>query len=287
MKKICGLYTALITPFDTNGKLDEDGLRNNIRFQIEQGVDGILVLGTTGETPTLSTEEKIQVIRIAREETSGKIRLMVGTGSYSTKTAIENSRLAEEMEADSLLVVTPYYNKPMQQGLIYHFEAVAQAVNIPIMLYNIQSRCGQNITTETLEHLAQVPNIAGVKEASGNLLQIMDVINKIEFSVMSGDDALTFPIMALGGDGVISVASNLIPKEVKKLISSQEKDLHYQLLPLFKSLFIETNPIPVKTAMNMVGMAAGSCRLPLCEMQPENLQQLEKIWSHETKILKD
>ena len=287
MKKICGLYTALVTPFDTNGKLDEDGLRNNIRFQIEQGVDGILVLGTTGETPTLSTEEKIQVIRIAREETSGKIRLMVGTGSYSTKTTIENSRLAEEMEVDSLLVVTPYYNKPMQQGLIYHFKAVAQAVNIPIMLYNIQSRCGQNITTETLEHLAQVPNIVGVKEASGNLLQIMDVIHKIEFSVMSGDDALTFPIMALGGDGVISVASNLIPKEIKKLISSQEKELHYQLLPLFKSLFIETNPIPVKTAMNMVGMAAGSCRLPLCEMQPENLQQLKKIWSHETKILQD
>lgn len=295
MKKIKGLYTAIITPFDEEGKLDETGLIENLHFQLNQGTDGITALGTTGESPTLSKEEKERIIQIAAKETKKKnIPLMVGTGSYSTIQAIENTLKAAELGADSALVVTPYYNKPTQEGIYQHFKAIASAVDIPIMLYNIQGRTGQNIQTSTLKRLAQIPNIVGVKEASGNLMQMMDVLEAIQseredFSVMSGDDALTYSLMTLGGDGIISVASNLIPFQMKALVKTiDEKNwedarkLHFELLPLFKVLFIETNPIPIKAAMNLMGFAAGECRLPLCQLSKEHLNDLQSVLYHST-----
>jgi 4-hydroxy-tetrahydrodipicolinate synthase len=289
MKRIQGVYTALVTPFKAEGQLDEEGLRENIRFQIASGVDGIVPLGSTGEAPTLTFSEKERVIRIASEEAKGKVLVMVGTGSYSTQQTIENTHLAEELGADMALVVSPYYNKPTQEGLYRHFYALADTTPLPIIVYNVQGRTGQNIGIDTLKRLADIPKIAGVKEASGNVSQIGEVIEIIarhrpDFSVLSGDDNLTLPLMAMGGHGIISVVSNLIPKEIKKLVEAMAsgdyalaREIHYQWMPLFRGAFIETNPIPIKTAMNMCGHASGGCRLPLCDLLPENEQKLRTI----------
>lgn len=284
-----GLYTAMITPFDTKGQLDEKGLRQNLRFQLECKVDGIIVLGTTGESPTLTPQEKERVIDIAIEEVKGKALLMVGTGSYSTEQTISMTRLAQEKGADAALIVTPYYNKPTQEGICQHFAAICKATSLPICLYNIQGRTGQNIQTETLERLIAFPSIKGVKEASGNLIQMNEVLEKIkkkrpDFSVLSGDDILTFPLMALGGDGIISVASNLVPSPMHQFVRSaleenwkEAREWHYRLLPLFRAIFLETNPIPIKKAMQMCEMAAGPCRLPLCDLSNENAEKLQQI----------
>lgn len=289
MKKVKGVYTAIITPFDGNGKLDEEGLRRNIRYQVSAGVDGIVALGTTGEAPTLSSHEKERVMVIAAEETRGKIGLIIGTGSYSTQQTIENTRLAHKLGADQALIVTPYYNKPTQEGIYRHFKAIAEATTLPIIVYNIQGRTGQNIQTETFKRIADIPTVVGVKESSGNIQQIGDVIEQIasnhkNFSVLSGDDPLTFLAMCLGGDGVISVISNLIPDQIKAMTNALEKkdyakarELHYQWMPLCRGAFLETNPMPIKAAMQMCGMPAGSCRLPLCELLPENEQKLKRI----------
>lgn len=289
MKKIKGVYTALVTPFDEKGELDEQGLRDNLRFQISHQIDGVVVLGTTGEAPTLTSQEKAHIIKIAHEEVNGKAALMVGTGSYSTRTAIENTLLAQTLGADSALIVTPYYNRPTQEGLFRHYQEIAKAVDLPIYLYNIQGRTGQNLQTETLLRLAEIPNIVGVKEASGNLTQISEVIERVSrkknhFTVMSGDDALTLPVMSLGGDGVISVVSNLFPKEVKALVDAlnrgdfaKARDQHFHLMPIFRGAFIESNPAPIKAAMNYYKRAAGSCRLPLCELTSENHQKLIEL----------
>jgi 4-hydroxy-tetrahydrodipicolinate synthase len=287
--KLEGLYTALITPFDSQGKLDEEGLRHNLRYQIKHKVQGIVVLGTTGEAPTLSHQEKRTVVEISLEEVKGKATLMVGTGSYSTEQTIASTRLAQEMGADAALIVTPYYNKPTQEGLYRHFEAICKAVSIPICIYNIQGRTGQNLQTETLGRLMAFPSIIGIKEASGNILQINEVLEVMRkkrphFRVVSGDDILTFPLMALGGHGVVSVASNLIPGPILNLVQAalsgdfiNARHWHYQLLPVFKAAFIETNPIPIKAAMNLCGMAAGCCRLPLCDLSPTNFQELKQL----------
>lgn len=289
MKRIEGVYTALVTPFDAEGRLDEEGLRNNIRFQIASGVDGIVPLGSTGEAPTLSLQEKERVIQISIEEAKGKVLVMVGTGSYSTQQTIENMRLAENLGADMALVVSPYYNKPTQEGLYRHFKAVAESSSLPLIIYNVQGRTGQNVAIETLKRLADIPKIAGVKEASGNISQIGEVIeiiarHRADFSVLSGDDNLTLPLMAMGGHGIISVVSNLIPKEIKKMVQAiaaedyaLAREIHYQWMPLFRGAFIETNPIPIKTAMNLCGLPSGECRLPLCELLPENEQKLHAI----------
>lgn len=289
---IQGLYTVLTTPFDSVGALDEEGLRQNIRYQLLHQVDGIVALGTTGEAPTLTSSEQQRIISICVKEINGQVPLMVGTGSYSTVEAIEKTRLAAAKGASSALVVTPYYNKPTQEGIYRHFKAIAEAVDIPILVYNIAGRTGQNIATETLKRIAEIPGIAGVKEASGNIHQIMDVIEVMrtfrpEFSIMSGDDALTFPVMTLGGHGTLSVLSNLIPEQVKALVahlqngnSAAARQLHYQLLPLFKGAFIETNPIPIKRAMQAWGMPSGPCRMPLCDMSPENEKILLQLLKH-------
>lgn len=284
-----GVFTALVTPFDTKQRVDLSGLRQNIRHQIAEGVDGIAVLGTTGESPTLSQEEKRVIITTAIEEAKGKILIMVGTGSFATQQAIENTQLAENLGADAAMIVTPYYNKPTQEGIYLHFKAIAESVSLPIILYNIQGRTGQNIQTSTLQRLSDIPNIIGVKEASGSVIQMMEVIHAMahcrpDFKILSGDDNLTLALMALGGHGVISVLSNLVPRLVKDLVTATEtqnfsaaQQIHYQLFPLFKGIFLETNPIPIKAAMGLRGMPSGPCRLPLCPLQPENLHTLKKL----------
>lgn len=283
------IYTALITPFDHRGGVDEEGLRYLIRRQIENGIEGVLPLGSTGESPTLTGEEQKRIIRISREETREKAQLLVGTGTNSTAHTIENTLMAEELGADCALIVTPYYNKPTQEGLYQHYKAIAQAVEIPIIIYNVPYRTGQNLQTVTLKRLLDIPTIVGVKEASGNISQISDVIEltkkeRPEFCVLSGDDALTLPLMAMGGHGVISVASNLVPDLMKSLVEAlasgnliEAQGLHYHLAPLLRALFVETNPIPIKAAMGLCGLPSGSCRLPLCSLSSENILMLEGV----------
>lgn len=284
-----GLYTVVVTPFTKNYQLDKENLRQHLRFQLEHGVDGIVVLGTTGEAPTLSHAEKEAVIRIAVEEVKGRAHLMVGTGSYSTQQTIEDTLKAQDLGADAALVVTPYYNKPTQEGLYLHFKALAEATTLPICVYNIQGRTGVNVQTDTLARIATLSNILGVKEASGNVSQMSDVIETIArhrsgFNVLSGDDGLTLPLLALGGHGIFSVVSNLVPGPVKKMVDlslaghfEEARNLHYALAPLFKNAFIETNPSPIKAALQMCGRSAGPCRLPLCDLRPENNAKLQKI----------
>lgn len=284
-----GLYTALITPFTAQGQLDEKVLRHHICNQIEQGVDGLVLLGTTGETPTLTPYEQERIITIGVQEAKGVIPILVGTGCYSTVQTIEQTKRAKELGADAALIVTPYYNKPTQEGIFLHFQSICQAVDIPICLYNIQGRTGQNIQTDTLKRISHLPNIIGIKEASGNISQMDEVIhtfnhNASPFSILSGDDAFTLPLMALGGHGVISVVSNLLPKPVRELVRAcstadfdRARDWHSKLTPFFKGAFIETNPIPIKAAMNLCGIPVGSCRLPLCELGSENKEKLKQL----------
>lgn len=276
-----GVYTAVITPFCEDGSFDREGFRENLRFQVFSGVQGIVVLGTTGEAPTLEADEKKEILEIAVDEIKGKAHLIIGTGSYSTKKTIADTLFAKEIGADAALVVTPYYNKPTQEGLFRHFDEVSK-VDFPLIVYNVQGRTGQNIQTETLARLAAIPQIIGVKEASGNLIQMMDVLEKIlasraDFKIFSGDDNLTFPLICLGGHGIISVASNLIPQPIIEMVQAafsgnmdRARKLHFELLPLFKAAFIETNPIPIKAMMKKCGMPSGPCRLPLCDLAPHN-----------------
>lgn len=289
MQTIKGLYTALITPFLENGELDEEGFIYLIERQMEAQVDGIVVLGTTGEAPTLTSKEKEKIISLAIKTVNKKIPVMVGTGSYSTVQTIESTKQAQDLGADLALIVVPYYNKPTQEGLYRHYATLHDAVDFPLVVYNIVGRSSVNLQTETLQRITALPNIIGVKEASGQLSQIMEIIEMIspiypQFSVMSGDDQFTFPVMCLGGSGVISVASNLIPYEMKQLVSliqqgqyAEAKQLHYALSQLFKTLFIETNPIPIKAAMSLSNLPAGPCRLPLCELQPSSFDTLKKV----------
>lgn len=285
---IQGTITALITPLQ-EGQLDKQGLRNNIRFQLNNHIDGLLALGTTGEAPTLSSEEKREIISICVEEAKGKVPIWVGTGSYSTKEAIERTLEAQKLGADIALIVTPYYNKPTQEGLYRHFAEIASAVSIPIVIYNIEGRTARNIETKTLKRIAALPGIIGVKEASGNILQATDVLREIcqthpNFSLLCGDDSLTLPMMSLGATGVISVVSNLLPKEVVSLVRamleqrlSEAQQIHFRLYPFFQAAFIETNPVPIKTAMTLCGHAAGESRSPLSPLQPENQEKLQTV----------
>ena len=283
-----GTYTALITPFKTDG-VDYDGLRQLINFQIENEIDGLLLLGTTGEAPTLTWEEQEEVLKVAVEEIAGRVPLMVGTGTNATQKTIDNTKKAKRLGADIALVVTPYYNKPTDEGIYRHFKAITENVDIPVVVYNIQGRTSKNIETATLKRISELNNIIGVKEASGNINQMMDVINTIvksnpRFSVMCGDDALTLPLISLGGRGIISVVSNVIPNRVVHMVNAalrgdfeMARKIHFDILPLVKGMFIETNPIPVKTAMNMLSMPSGIVRLPLYEMSDENSAKLRNI----------
>jgi len=281
-----GCFVAIVTPFK-NGKIDEENFRGLIRFLLEKGVDGIVPCGTTGESPTLSYEEHKRLIQITVEEVGGKVPVIAGTGSNSTEEAEELTIYAKEVGADAALVITPYYNKPTQKGLELHYRKIAE-IGIPIIIYNVPSRTGVNILPSTVAKLSKLENIVGIKEASGNMDQVSSIIASCgpDFSVLSGDDSLTLPILSLGGVGVISVLANILPHEVTQMVKTwlegevqRARELHYKLFPLFKAMFIETNPIPVKTAMAKLKMIPKEWRPPLCEMEKENEEKLEKILS--------
>ena len=291
MTQFRGAYTALITPMTESGEVDYDGFRRLIEFQLAEGIDGILPLGTTGETPTLDESEEEKLIEAAVKTAGGKVPIIAGASSNDTKDMVRYVRRAKNMGADAALVVTPYYNKPNDDGLIRHFEAAA-GVGIPIIVYNIASRTGRNIPTPLMEKIAQIPNIAGVKEASGDINQMGDVIREIampckargeNFWVLSGDDGLTLPLISMGGEGVISVISNLFPAKVKAMTTAalegrydEARTLHYELLPFVKAAFIETNPIPIKQALAWAGLPAGPARLPLGKLAPASEAILRK-----------
>lgn len=281
---LSGVFTALVTPFEKNGRLDEAGFIKVLEHQLNGGVDGVVVLGTTGESPTITPQERKRLIEIAVHTLKGSASVWVGTGSASTQEAIEKTLEAKSLGADGALVITPYYNKPTQEGLFQHFKAIAQASNLALMIYNIQGRTSVNLETPTLERLAAIDEIVAVKESSGNLNQIMDVIQAMPkgFSVLSGDDQLTLPIMALGGVGVVSVLSNVLPKDVKELTRlmtqgnyAEARKLHYGLLSLTKALFIETNPAPVKTLMAELGLCSSTLRLPMVPLSDANLKKVQ------------
>jgi len=281
-----GVFTALITPFTTEGKLDGGALRKLVDFQIDQGIDGLVPVGTTGESPTLSPEETEEVIRIVVEQTGGRVPVIAGTGSNCTDKAIHMTEKAKQIGANASLQVAPYYNKPTGEGFFRHFTAIADAVDLPIVVYNIPGRAGKNIENPVMLRLARHKNIVAVKEASGNISQMMDLIAKKpkDFAVLSGDDNFTFPLMALGGKGVISVASNAVPDRMKDLTHTalkgdwdRARKLHYELLPLFKAIFLETNPIPIKATMAMKGFVEEVYRLPMCPMSGENKKALTEV----------
>jgi 4-hydroxy-tetrahydrodipicolinate synthase len=282
-----GAYTAMVTPFDKNGEIDEEGLRSQVKFQIKEGIRGLVPTGTTGECATLSHEEHNRVVDIVIDAAKGKVPVIPGTGSNSTKEAIALTRHAKETGADGALLVVPYYNRPTQAGLYAHFKKLAEEIDIPQIVYNIPSRTGVNLLPETLARLAKLKNVVGVKEASGDMKQVAKIIELTrgeDFSVISGNDSDTLEIMKLGGAGVISVVSNIIPGKVAKLVNSfgsgdtnTAERINVELAPLFKILFIETNPGPVKMAMNWMGMAGGGLRLPLVELEPENQEKLRKV----------
>lgn len=285
MHEFRGVYTALITPFTDIGTVDYQALERIVENQIEAGIDGLVPCGTTGESPTLSHEEHDRVIAQTIKYAKGRVPVIAGTGSNATTEAIRLSQHAEDAGADALLLVNPYYNKPTQKGLYLHFRAIAESVRIPCILYNIKGRTGVNLETETLSSLERdCSNIVAVKEASGSLEQMGNVIETTSsgFSVLSGDDNLALNLIRMGGDGVISVASNLFPREMVRMIHSalegnwdESERIEAVLSPLFSALFIETNPIPVKTAMARMGWCRESFRLPMCPLEsPEHRRVL-------------
>lgn len=282
---IKGSIVALVTPFLENGEIDFNSLENLIEYHIDNKTDGILVLGTTGESPTLSHEEDEKIARFTIEKVNKRIPVLIGSGSNNTKTAKVQSIKFAAMGADALLVITPYYNKTNREGMLRHFLEVADNVDIPIIMYNVPSRTGCNLPIDVLAELSKHKNIVGVKEASGNISYVTKVAKYIsdEFSLYSGNDDMVIPVLALGGVGVISVAANILPKKMHDLVdfylnNKQKEALDIQLkyLDLINSLFIETNPIPIKEAMNKLGLKAGSYRLPLCKMNGSNREVLIK-----------
>lgn len=290
MLKLRGAFTALVTPMTGAGDVDYDGFRRLVSFQLENGISGLVPLGTTGETPTLERDEQDRLISIAAETAKGRAPIIVGVGSNSTRHTIENAKRARGLGADAVLIVTPYYSKPTNEGLYRHFAAVADATDAPILIYNIASRTAKNIDAPTMERLSRIPTVIGVKESSGDIGQIGDIVRSVAaaraaegrfFSVLSGDDAYTLPLCAMGGDGVVSVVSNLVPRRVADLAAAclsgdfaKARQLHYGLLPFFKGAFIETNPIPIKAALGWAGLPAGPTRLPMCPLETENEPKL-------------
>ena len=280
-----GTFTALVTPF-RNGGIDVSAYEKLIERQIAADITGIVAVGTTGESPTLSPEEREQVIRLAVTSAKKRCIVLAGTGSNSTHHAVADTKTAEILGADGALLVAPYYNKPSQEGLFRHFKTIANATSLPIMLYNIPGRCGVDIGPDTVVRLAtECRNIVSIKEASGSVERVSELRARLPeaFTILSGDDSLTLPFMSVGAVGVVSVASNLFPAEICALVRAfesgdvtQGEKLHCKLFPLFKALFIEPNPVPIKTALNWRGAISGECRLPLCEMTDANQVRLRK-----------
>jgi 4-hydroxy-tetrahydrodipicolinate synthase len=288
MLKIEGVYPALITPFTKDDEVDKEGLRRIVEYVIEGGVAGIVPCGTTGESATLSHEEHMEVIDVVVD--CSTVPVIAGTGSNNSKEAVELTKYAEDVGADACLLITPYYNKPNVKGLKEHFKRIGDSVEIPLVLYNIPSRTGQNVSAATMVELAaEVENIKGVKEASGDLKQVGAIIRSVteqglDFTVVAGDDFLTLPIISLGGKGVISVTANIAPKPMSEMVDAmlkneveKAKGIHVRLFSLFEAMFLETNPIPVKKAAEMMGLPSGHVRLPLGALSEENEGKLRKV----------
>jgi 4-hydroxy-tetrahydrodipicolinate synthase len=278
-----GVGTALVTPFTKSGDLDEQGVRRLGRRQIDAGIHFLVPLGTTGENPTISLEERIRIVEILADEANGEVPILAGAGGYDTKDVIH---LADEMRkagATGLLSVTPYYNKPTPEGLVQHYRAIADSTPLPIIIYNVPGRTGLNVDAATLVRLAAIPSVVGVKEASGNLTQVCEVCRAVpsDFIVLSGDDALTLPIMAVGGRGVIAVVSNEVPKEMVQMVDAAERNdfaaaraIHRRLMPLMQVNFVESNPGPVKAAMAAMGLLEEVYRLPMTSPRPESKDKI-------------
>ncbi len=281
-----GCGTALVTPFQKDLSLDEAALRRLVRRQIEAGINFLVPCGTTGESPTLTRAEHLRVVEITLEEAKGKRPVLAGAGGYNTVEVIELARELEAMGADGILSVTPYYNKPTQEGLFQHYQAIARSIRLPIIVYSVQGRTGVNVEPATLKRLAEIDNIAGVKEASGNIGQMASILHQVpaRFAVLSGDDAVTLPLIALGGRGIISVVSNEIPAEMTRLAAAglandfpAAREIQRRYLPLMEVNFVESNPIPVKAAMALMGLLEPIWRLPLVPPQPHNQARIEKV----------
>ena len=278
-----GSFVALATPFD-NGKVDEKAYRKLIEFHIDNGTDGLVPCGCTGEAATLTSQEQKHIIRVALETSDKRVPVVAGTGSNSTAEAVELTVFAKKAGCDGALIITPYYNKPTPEGQYRHYAEIAKQADIPIMLYNVPSRTGISLLPSTIARLSAIDNIVAVKEAAGSTQQVMDIKALCDITVMSGDDALTLPFMSVGATGVVSVVANIIPGKVHDLVQTflsgdveKSRNIHFEVLQLCKAMFIETNPIPVKTAMSMMGMLKEEWRLPLCEMRPENKAKLEEV----------
>jgi len=279
-----GSFVAIVTPFTEGGKaVDYAALERLVEFQIEKGTDGIIPAGTTGETPTLTHEEHKKVIETVIRKVNKRIKVIAGTGSNSTEKTIEMTRFAKEAGADAALVVVPYYNKPTQEGLFLHFQAVA-AVGLPVVLYNVPGRTGAALTPKTVARLSQLPHIVAIKEASGSLDQVSEILSLCDITVLSGDDSLTLPMMAVGAKGIISVIANIVPDRLKKMVDlaragdyAQARKIHLELFKLGRVMFVESNPIPVKTAMGILGLCDSALRLPLAPLAPENLPLVKNI----------
>jgi 4-hydroxy-tetrahydrodipicolinate synthase len=281
-----GCFVALVTPFNRALQVDFERLNALVDFQLEEGTTGIIPCGTTGESATLHLEEQDEVIRAVVRRVNGRVPVIAGAGTNSTEEAIVLAKRAEAAGADAILSVTPYYNRPTQQGLYFHFRAIAEAVRIPVILYNVPSRTGSNLEVKTVLRLAEIPNIVGIKEAAGNLPQLMELLQSRPqgFVVLSGDDNFTLALVALGGDGVVSVAANEAPAMMTEMVDAalkgdfvRARQLHYALLPLMNINFVETNPIPVKAALAMMGLIEENYRLPMCSPREENRERLRRV----------
>jgi len=281
-----GCGTALVTPFTRSGALDEAGVRRLARRQIDAGIHFLVPCGTTGETPTLTAEERLRVVEIIVEEAKGKVPVLAGAGGYNTLEVIEAAQQMARAGADGILSVAPYYNRPTPDGLYQHYTAIAEAVPLPVIVYNVPGRTGVNVDVVTITRLSAVPNIVGVKEASGNMTQMCEICRAVpsDFLVLSGDDALTLPVMSVGGRGIVSVASNEVPGEMARMVESAEKGdfaaarkLHFELLPLMQINFIESSPIPVKAAMAMMGLLDEIYRLPLVPARPASRERIAQV----------
>ena len=285
-----GTYVAMVTPFTKDEEIDEEGFRSNINFLIDNGVNGLLAAGTTGESATLSHDEHKKVIEILIDEVDGRVETLAGAGSNSTKEAIDLVKFSEDAGADAALVITPYYNKPQQHGLIDHYQVISDASDIPIIAYNVPSRTGVNLDVDTIVELAKIDNVDAIKEASGSIDKISEIYKALslegleeDFNILSGEDVLTLPIMALGGTGVISASANVDPRRMVLMVDSmlnedyqRAQELHYEMINLIKALFVESNPVPAKTAMRIMGLPSGPLRQPLAEMKEDNVEILKK-----------
>ena len=285
-----GTYVAMVTPFDKNKEIDEEGFRSNINYLIDQGVNGLVGAGTTGESATISHEDHRKIIDILVDEVDGRVETIAGTGSNATSEAIDLTKYALDANCDAALVITPYYNKPQQHAMVNHFQMLSDAADIPIIAYNVPSRTGVNMDVDTIVEIAKIDNIEAVKEASGSVDKVSDIYRALthegledDFNILSGEDSLTLPIMAVGGTGVISASANIDAKRMVLMVDSILNDdygraleLHYEMLELIRALFIESNPVPVKTAMNIMGLPSGPLREPLAPMKEENVEVLKK-----------